>query len=84
VITRHQIAFATAMLGGPRGYRGRPLETVHHALAIRAPHFGRRQMLMREVLDEMGLAPELRDAWLAREEQLRPLIMRPGSPSCSK
>jgi hemoglobin len=84
VITRHQIAFATALLGGPRAYRGRALETVHYALAIRPPHFGRRQMLLREVLDEMRLAPALRDAWLAKEEQLRPLILQPGTPSCGK
>lgn len=76
-ITRQQIAFATAMLGGPRLYKGRALEAVHHPLAIRPPHFGRRQVLMREVLDDQGLAPDLRDAWLAREEQLRPLIMKP-------
>ncbi len=74
-ITAKQTAFAIAMLGGPRGYRGKPLEAVHRPLPIRAPHFGRRQQLMKEVLAEQGVAPELRDAWLALEESLRPLIL---------
>lgn len=79
-ITAKQIAFATAMLGGPRNYRGKPLGLAHNDLDIRPPHFGRRQVLMAEVLDELGLAPELRDAWLELEESLRPLILRPLPP----
>lgn len=75
-ITAMQIDFATAMLGGPRTYHGKPLATAHAGLAIRPPHFGRRQVLMREVLDDYGLAPDLRDAWLAAEEALRPIILR--------
>ncbi len=74
-ITAKQITFAAAMLGGPRLYSGRPLEAVHQALPIGMPHFGRRQVLMAQVLDDMALAPELRDAWLALEEKLRPLIV---------
>ncbi len=74
-ITRQQVDFAGAMLGGPVKYRGKPLAAAHRGLAIRGPHFGRRQVLMREVLDELGLAAELADAWMAREEALRPLIV---------
>jgi len=74
-ITAMQIDFATALLGGPRHYRGKPLGPAHGALKLRRPHFGRRQVLLKEVLDEMGLAPDLRDSWLALEEQLKPLIM---------
>jgi len=82
-ITRMQIDFATAMLGGPRRYKGKPLEAAHRSLGIRPPHFARRQRLLAEVFDEYQLDPVLRDAWLRLEEQLRPLIMQPGSVSCS-
>lgn len=75
-ITAKQISFAASMLGGPRNYQGRPLEPVHRAFDIRRPHFDRRQRLMAEVLNELGLDAELRDEWLALEEQLRPLIVR--------
>ncbi len=73
-ITAMQIDFATALLGGPRNYRGKPLGPAHKNLKLRPPHFGRRQMLLKEVLDEMGLDPELRDAWLDLEEQLKPVV----------
>lgn len=74
-ITAKQIAFAIALLGGPKNYRGQPLGPLHQALAIRRPHFDRRQVLMAEVLDEQGLDPSLRDAWLVLEEGLRQLIV---------
>ena len=73
-ITKKQIDFATAMLGGPRSYTGQSLEQVHSNLGIRAPHFGRRQVLMAEVLKESGLTKEHSQNWLALEERLRPLI----------
>jgi hypothetical protein len=33
-------------------------------------------MILREVLDEFGLTPHLRDAWLTQEEAFRSLIVR--------
>lgn len=77
-ITAQQIDFATGMLGGPRLYRGKSLGAAHHSLNLRRPHFGRRQVLMYEVLTGMGLDPELRDAWLELEEQLRGIVMPPA------
>jgi hemoglobin len=70
-----QTTFAKAMLGGPKEYRGKPLATVHKVLPIRPPHFGRRQVLMAEVLDELGLDEDLKEAWLAMENNLKPLIL---------
>ena len=75
-ITATQIEFAAAMLGGPRAYRGRPLATVHKTLDIRPPHFGRRQVLMADVLRELGLADELAREWLLLEERLRDVIVK--------
>lgn len=64
------------MLGGPRNYSGKSLEAAHADLNLRPPHFGRRQVLMRQVLDELGLAPELAASWMQMENDLRPLLFR--------
>ncbi len=74
-ITEQQIAFATGMLGGPRLYRGKALGAAHLDLKLRPPHFGRRQVLMYEVLSGMGLDAELCQGWLSLEEQLRSVVM---------
>jgi hemoglobin len=81
-ITAQQIDFATGMLGGPRNYHGKSLGAAHHSLNLRRPHFGRRQVLMYEVLTGMGLDPELRDAWLELEEQLRGIVMPSAKVPC--
>lgn len=79
-IIEKQISFASNMLGGPKIYAGEPLAPVHAPLGIRPPHFGRRQVLMRDVLEEMGLEPELAKKWLELEEALRPVIFSGRRP----
>ena len=74
-ITQQQILFASAMFGGPTSYQGLPLKAAHKPFLIRPVHFNRRQVLMRETLVDLALAPELCDAWLAAEEQFRPIII---------
>lgn len=80
-ITSQQIDFVSGMLGGPRRYRGKPLPVAHYPLAIRPPHFARRQILLRETLSEVGVPSELIDQWLALEDELRPFIFK-GSMTC--
>lgn len=75
-LAAHQIDFTVAALGGPRRYAGRSISEAHRIHNIRRPHFDRRRMILREVLDEFGLAPHLRDAWLTQEEAFRSLIVR--------
>ena len=48
-ISTQQTKFAIAMLGGPKNYDGPHLDKAHERFDIRPPHFGRRQILMREV-----------------------------------
>ena len=79
-ITRMQIDFATSALGGPRNYVGKSLVEAHRTLNMRLPHFKRRQVLMAEVLDELGLRDDLKQKWLDLEESLRPLIL--GTAKC--
>lgn len=80
-LLRQQLAFTSSMLGGPRAYEGRALPQVHDPLAIRPAQFARRQVILRETIDEYGLDPELAAAWLKQEERLRDIIM-PNPESC--
>src|SRR6185312_7155867 len=81
-LTRQQIDFVTALLGGPRNYRGRALESIHKPLPIRMPHVRRRLRILAEVLAETNLPPDVQAGWVAAEEALTPLVMAPGSVSC--
>ena len=74
-IITQQIAFVTAMLGGPSTYQGKPLKLAHKPFLIRPVHFNRRQVMMRDVLTDLGLAENLMDAWLAIEDQFRQVII---------
>lgn len=74
-ITAKQIDFAVSMLGGPKRYKGRPLELVHNEFSIRKAHFDRRQVLLREVLEEYKLQKHQIDEWIVMEENLRRLIV---------
>jgi truncated hemoglobin YjbI len=80
-ITALQIDFARSMLGGPKRYRGKPLAAAHKPFVIRHPHFGRRQVLMAEVLADLHVDPELAKAWLTMEEALRPIIVNGPTPT---
>jgi hemoglobin len=79
-ITSQQIDFVTAMLGGPTRYNGKPLKLAHKPFIIRTVHFNRRQVLMGEVLTDLGLEPRLKDAWLGAEEQFRQVILTESQP----
>lgn len=76
-LIRKQTNFTIAMLGGPTKYSGRPLAAVHKNLKIKPAHFGRRQVLMRNVLAEFNVPQDLTKAWLELEEKIRPLIVSP-------
>ena len=78
-----QILFATAMLGGPKKLSGKPLKAAHMKLPLKGPHFDRRQVIMREVLEELNLDKKLVDQWMELEEGLRPLIISDKAP-CSE
>jgi hemoglobin len=70
-----QIEFVTGLLGGPRNYRGKPLRAAHQPLKIRPPHFGRRQVILKETLEEFGLTNDQVEHWLSLERQFKPAII---------
>src|SRR5205809_98151 len=67
-LIEQQTNFAIALLGGPSKYKGRPLASLHHELKIKLTHFKRRQVLMKETLEEQGISKEAADYWLKKEE----------------
>jgi truncated hemoglobin YjbI len=77
-LIRKQIDFTSRLLGHKDSQTplSRPLKSVHHPLGIHSAHFARRQKLLAQVLDDLGLDPVLRDKWLGGEQQLKPLIVR--------
>lgn len=77
-----QITFVTALLGGARAYQGKPLQKAHAPFSIRKPHFRRRQIIMNEVLMELGIAEKDRLDWIRLEESFKPLVMNAGLESC--
>ncbi len=74
-LMEQQIVFATALLGGPKNYRGKPLRAAHSPLSVRPAHFSRRQVIMREVLADLGLTAEQSQQWLALEESFKSAIV---------
>lgn len=78
-LVEQQSKFAVAMLGGAKLYDGQGLKQAHQGLGIRGAHFDRRQVLMRETLEELQIPMELQNQWLEAEEKLRPLVVH-GAP----
>jgi hemoglobin len=71
-----------AALGAPVVYGGRPIDVVHRPLPIMGGHFMRRRKLLADAIDRAGLPPEVRDAWLAHTDRLRPLVTPDRSGEC--
>jgi hemoglobin len=66
---------AAAHLGGPAEYTGRALAQVHHKLPINRGHFRRRIALLRKVLAQHRVDPDIIDRWIAHNEALIGQIM---------
>jgi hemoglobin len=69
-------------LGAEVEYRGRPLDEAHARHPIMGGQFMRRLQILRETLEEFAVPPRVRDAWLAHNESLRPLVTRDSGSDC--
>ena len=79
-IKEKEYEHAAEFLGGPVTYSGRALDVAHARHPIQGGHFQRRLAILRATLDEARVPPSIRDAWLAHQEALRPLVTAdPGS-----
>jgi truncated hemoglobin YjbI len=75
-LTKKQIQFACRMLGSTERYTGKSLAIAHKNIDVRPAHFGRRQVLMKEVAIAVGIDPTLVHEWMKLEELLRPIIVK--------
>ncbi len=69
-IVTHEFGHASAVLGGPAPYDGRPIPELHRPLRINAGQFRRRLALLRQEIERAGIDPEVRDAWLDAQRRM--------------
>ena len=77
-----QFAFTSFMLGGPNLYDGKKLTKAHSKLRINHAHFNRRQVMMKDVLDETDIPKKIKDLWLKKEQAFKKMIVNMHS-SCT-
>jgi len=73
-IVRHEMEHASAHLGGPSTYSGRPIPAVHRPLRINAGHFRRRLAILRTVLSDHGVDADIIERWVASNQRLESSI----------
>ena len=69
-----EFELASAHLGGPHRYSGRPLGQAHQALPINKGHLRRRLAFLRTVLRDHGVDEEIAERWVAHDARLEDLI----------
>lgn len=73
---------AAALLGGGIKYTGRPMRTAHAQHTIFGGQFERRKQILREVMQERAVDPEIQQVWLDHTESLRAQITRDAGSEC--
>jgi hemoglobin len=75
---------AAHFLGAPVKYEGRDLNKAHRRHAIMGGHFDRRLQILRDVLRDFEVQPEIQTAWIEQQLSLRETIVNFGVPtSCA-
>ena len=69
-ILQKEFELAAAQLGGPQTYTGRPLAAVHKPLRINRGQFRRRLAILRRVLEDHGVEPDIQERWIAHDQAL--------------
>ena len=75
-LKRHQRAFMSAALGGPREDAGRKISTAHHGLGITNDAFDRVVEKLGDTLHELGVRSELIDQVAGTLAPLRPDVVQ--------
>ncbi|MFT5585953.1 MAG: hemoglobin [Cognaticolwellia sp.] len=70
-VKKMEANLACIHLGGPGEYVGRPVGKAHSPYPINAGHFRRRLAILRTVLTEQGVDPEIIARWLAHDQTLQ-------------
>ncbi len=73
-IVTHELELASAHLGGPRAYGGRPIGQVHRPLKINRGHFRRRLAILRTVLREHHVPVDIVEGWVGHDAALEAVV----------
>jgi hemoglobin len=73
---------ASEFLGGPDRYSGRPMRAAHAQHRISSGQFGRRSVILKNVLAAHGVPEGIQLAWLAHLEALREQVLQPEKSEC--
>jgi len=82
-IKQFEFQHASALLGGPAVYAGRPLRQAHAAHPIRGGHFARRMQILRQVLVAHGVPAEVQQRWIDHDTALAGQITGDGVGECN-
>lgn len=81
-VKRFEYEHAAEFLGAGVVYGGRPLREAHGEHRIMGGQFDRRTQILRDVLNQHDVDPEIRDRWIAHVESLRGEITGQGPGIC--
>jgi hemoglobin len=82
-LKRMEYEHAAAFLGADVSYSGRDMAQAHARHPILGGHFARRRTILAQTLERHGVAEEVRAAWLAHQDALRPLITKDDVTQCT-
>ena len=82
VVESQQTDFWASLMGGPSLYGGRSPRDAHVHMFIPADVFAIRHELLAESLVEAGVAPDLREKWLALDAKFERAIVNQSPDEC--
>lgn len=83
-LIEREFEFSARMLGARDvAYRGQPIRTAHSRHTIFGGHFERRLQILREVMADLGVDPEVQGVWIEHTRALRGQVTRDKGSECS-
>jgi hemoglobin len=82
-IKSFEFEHASALLGGPHAYSGRPLRQAHAKHPIRGGHFARRMQILRQVLAAHAVPEAVQARWLEHDLALSGQITGDALGECN-
>ncbi|MEO1378572.1 MAG: group 1 truncated hemoglobin [Cyanobacteria bacterium J06635_10] len=71
----NQIAFFSQILGGPKDYKGRAMDTTHTGMSLQQSHFDAIAKHLTESMTSSGVSADDAKAAMAEVEKLKPAIL---------
>lgn len=71
----HQIAFFSQILGGPKDYKGRPMDKTHTGMSLQQSHFDTISKHLGDAMASSGVSADDAKAAMAEVEKLKAAIL---------